>query len=70
LQHEALLSVVQELEKRGWLNKRWATRAGQECGGQPFTKTSLQRLLTNFAWSAQRIGVNHVPRALVRSATE
>jgi site-specific DNA recombinase len=47
LQHEALLPVVQELERRGWVNKRWTTRAGQECGGRPFTKTSLQRLLTN-----------------------
>jgi site-specific DNA recombinase len=47
LQHEALLPVVQELERRGWTNKRWTTRAGQPCGGQPFTKTSLHRLLTN-----------------------
>jgi site-specific DNA recombinase len=47
LQHEALLPVVQELEGRGWVNKRWTTRAGQECGGTPFTKTSLHRLLTN-----------------------
>lgn len=47
LEHEALLPVVQELARRGWVNKRWTTRAGQECGGQPFTKTSLQRLLTN-----------------------
>lgn len=47
LQHEALLPVVQELERRGWVNKRWTTRAGLECGGTPFTKTSLHRLLTN-----------------------
>jgi site-specific DNA recombinase len=47
LELEALLPVVQELEKRGWTNKRWTTRAGRQCGGQPFTKTSLQRLLTN-----------------------
>src|SRR5262249_49714847 len=47
LQHEALLPVVQELAKRGWVNKRWTTRARQECGGQPFAKTSLHRLLTN-----------------------
>jgi site-specific DNA recombinase len=47
LEYEALLPVVQELERRGWVNKRWTTRAGQQCGGQPFTKTSLRRLLTN-----------------------
>src|SRR5215472_4702545 len=53
LQHEALLPVVQELERRGWVNKRWTTRAGQECGGQPFTKTSLQRLLTNVLYAGK-----------------
>ena len=47
LPHEALLPVLQELEKRGWTNKRWTTRAGRQCGGQPFSKTSLHRLLTN-----------------------
>src|SRR5207248_11704229 len=30
LQHEAMLPVVKELERRGWPNKRWVTRAGQE----------------------------------------
>ena len=31
LQHESLLPVVQELERRGWTNKRWKTRGGKEC---------------------------------------
>jgi site-specific DNA recombinase len=47
LQHEALLPVLQELEKRGWTNKRWTTRTGRQCGGRPFSKSSLHRLLTN-----------------------
>jgi site-specific DNA recombinase len=50
LQHESLLPVVQELERRGWINKRWTTRKGRERGGQPFTKTSLYKLLTNVAY--------------------
>jgi site-specific DNA recombinase len=50
LEHEALLPVVQELEQRGWVNKRWQTRKGPERGGRPFTKTSLHRLLTNVAY--------------------
>jgi site-specific DNA recombinase len=50
LEHESLLPVVQELEKRGWTNKRWLTKKGPERGGQPFTKTSLHRLLTNIAY--------------------
>jgi site-specific DNA recombinase len=50
LQHESLLPVVRELERRGWLNKRWTTRKGRERGGKAFTKTSLYKLLTNVAY--------------------
>jgi site-specific DNA recombinase len=50
LEHEALLPVVQELERRGWRNKRWQTRKAGERGGQPFERTSLYRLLTNVAY--------------------
>jgi site-specific DNA recombinase len=42
--------VIQELAKRGWVNKRWTTRKGQERGGKAFTKTSLHKLLTNVAY--------------------
>lgn len=45
--NEALMPVVQELDRRGWLNKRWTTRKGHKRGGLPFTKTSLYKLLTN-----------------------
>src|SRR5262249_45969928 len=50
---EALLRVVQELERRGWLGKRWQTRKGRTRGGRPFTKTSLYRLLTNVAYAGK-----------------
>jgi site-specific DNA recombinase len=50
LEHESLLPVVQELERRGWRNKRWQTRKGRERGGKPFTRTNLHRLLTNVAY--------------------
>jgi len=50
LEHQALLPVVQELDRRGWVNKRWTTRKGRERGGKPFTKTSLHKLLTNVAY--------------------
>jgi site-specific DNA recombinase len=53
LEYQSLLPVVQELEKRGWVNKRWRTRKGHERGGQPFTRTSLYRLLTNVAYVGQ-----------------
>ncbi|GIW90481.1 MAG: hypothetical protein KatS3mg109_0913 [Pirellulaceae bacterium] len=50
LEHQSLLPVVQELERRGWVNKRWTTRKGRERGGKPFTKTSLYKLLTNVTY--------------------
>jgi site-specific DNA recombinase len=53
LEHQALLPVVQELERRGWLSKRWQTRKGRTRGGRPFTKTSLYRLLTNVAYAGK-----------------
>ena len=53
LEHESLLPVVQELERRGWLNKRWTTRKGHERGGKPFTKTNLHKLLTNVAYTGK-----------------
>ena len=50
LEHECLLPVVQEPERRGWVSKRWTTPKGRERGGQPFERTSLYRLLTNVAY--------------------
>jgi len=49
LYHErrGLAPAVQALERRGWCNKRYRTRAGVEHGGGPFTKTTLHSLLTN-----------------------
>ena len=53
LEHEALLPVVQELERRGWTNKRWVNKAGKECGGSAFDKTSLHRLLTKIVYTGK-----------------
>ena len=39
--------MVTELAQRGWTNKRWTTKAGEERGGRPFDKTTLYHLLTN-----------------------
>jgi site-specific DNA recombinase len=50
LEHEGLVPVVQELNRRGWLTKRWVTRKGAVRGGKPFTKTSLHSLLTNVTY--------------------
>jgi hypothetical protein len=53
LQHQGLLPVVQELQRRGWLSKRWQTRKGHFRGGRPFTKSHLHRLLTNVVYVGQ-----------------
>jgi len=50
LQHQALLPVVKELARRGWTTKRWTTKRGAACGGQPLTKNRLYQLLTNVAY--------------------
>src|SRR6195256_360890 len=38
LERQALVPVVEELEGRRWVNKRWQTRAGHQRGGLRFTK--------------------------------
>ena len=50
LDHEALLPTVEELERRGWQNKRWTTRKGTQRGGRHFDKNSLWHLLTNVTY--------------------
>jgi site-specific DNA recombinase len=50
IQRQSLIRTVQALNERGWKTKRWTTRKGHECGGQPFDKTSLFRLLSNVVY--------------------
>lgn len=47
LEYQSLRPVLDELDRRGWTNKAHTTREGRTNGGQPFTKTSLHRLLCN-----------------------
>jgi len=50
MRHETLPRVVNELKRRGWVNKRWRTRKGHERGGATFIKSSLHHLLTNVTY--------------------
>ncbi|MFL5244143.1 MAG: recombinase family protein [Gemmataceae bacterium] len=50
LESNGLIATVQELDRRGWKNKRWQTRKGHSRGGLPFTKGSLHHLLTNVVY--------------------
>jgi site-specific DNA recombinase len=45
--------VVEELARRGWVQKHWQTRKGRVRGGQAFTTASLRRLLTNVTYRGQ-----------------
>jgi len=47
LAHQALIPVVEELNRRGWRTKQWTTRDGKPAGGNVFTKNRLFRMLTN-----------------------
>ncbi|MEM9419888.1 MAG: recombinase family protein [Planctomycetota bacterium] len=47
LQYRAMVPVVKELDRRGWRNKAWATKAGKPRGGGPIDKSILWRILTN-----------------------
>jgi site-specific DNA recombinase len=53
LEHQALLPVVRELERRGWRTKAWVTRKGRKLGGQSFVKTNLHKLLTNVTYAGK-----------------
>jgi site-specific DNA recombinase len=50
LRFQALLPVVEELDRRGWRTKQWTTRKGRTRGGVPFTRTNLYQLLTRVAY--------------------
>ena len=53
LEYQALLPTVKELNRRGWMTKRWVTKKGGTKGGHPFTKNSLYALLTNVTYLGQ-----------------
>jgi site-specific DNA recombinase len=50
LEHQGMLGVLQELQRRGWHNKGWTTRKGRQRGGKPFSKSTLHKLLTNVTY--------------------
>jgi site-specific DNA recombinase len=47
---QGLIPLLEELDRRRWFTKSWVTRKGHTRGGRPFTKSSLQRLLTNVVY--------------------
>jgi DNA invertase Pin-like site-specific DNA recombinase len=53
LEYRSLISVVQELERRGWRTKAWTTKTGRNAGGKNFTKNRLYNLLTNIIYTGR-----------------
>ncbi len=47
LEQQSALTVVKEIDRRGWRTKRWTTRKETKRGGRPFNRNSLYELLTN-----------------------
>jgi site-specific DNA recombinase len=47
LKHKGLIPLVQELDSRGWVTKRWTTSKGRVRGGGPFNKSILYMFLRN-----------------------
>jgi site-specific DNA recombinase len=47
LDRGSLLSVVEEVNRRGWRNKTHIARTSRICGGSPFDKNSIRRILTH-----------------------
>jgi site-specific DNA recombinase len=50
IESPSLVAVLRELNRRGWMLKRWTTRRGLVVGGGKFDKFSLRRLLTSHAY--------------------
>jgi DNA invertase Pin-like site-specific DNA recombinase len=53
LQHRSVKPVLVEIEARQWTTKSWTTRDGNKHAGQPFTRTTLERLLKNVIYVGQ-----------------
>lgn len=47
LELRSVKATTCELKHRGWYNKKWITRQGNVCGGNPFSISGLHNLLTN-----------------------
>jgi site-specific DNA recombinase len=50
LDRRSLLTVAQELNDRGWVTKRWNTKAGVAKGGLRWTKDNILALLRNVVY--------------------
>ena len=52
-EHQGLIPVVEELNRRGWRTKHWTSRTGRLHSGQPFTKQGVLSILKNVTYIGQ-----------------
>jgi site-specific DNA recombinase len=53
IETRSTLATLREIRRRGWTQKRWMNRRGQECGGGPFDRQRLLYLLKNRVYVGQ-----------------
>ena len=52
-EHQSLLDVAKEMNRRGWRTKIWVTKTGKRLGGRRFNKSDLSRILGNVTYIGQ-----------------
>jgi len=58
----SLVSVAQELSRRGWRPKTWVAKTGRPCGGGAWNRVTLHRLLTDPLYAGmQKLGAETFP---------
>ncbi|MBA3707487.1 MAG: recombinase family protein [Planctomycetes bacterium] len=55
LEQRSLSALLQELTRRGWVNKGWTTTAGHRRGGKSFHKSTLSHMLGNYLYTGRII---------------
>ena len=56
MEHRSLMTVVRDVNSRGWTTKRWTTKDGREHPGRVMGKSDVYKILTNVIYTGQ---VNH-----------
>ena len=51
----SLVQVIEEIDRRGFRMKGYATRSGKEFQARPFTTTRVKRILTNPVYAAKTV---------------
>ena len=53
LEHKSLLSVLNHVQQRQWITKRWTTKNARVYPGRPYAQPDISRLLTNVIYTGK-----------------